>query len=161
MAQRETIETAYTECSALSVEPQWNLIVKSNGDETLGWSSSYWTNSVLLNEQSPVAEAGSAKYAAFNDAPFTQIRLCIDTPEDNCFEHTVASRYTSAQSLFSAGYIADDTLDRDADLVDARGPHHWSTGGQSSRAHLSRYGKRPSDMGLWSISVRVDYSGDF
>jgi len=101
-------------------ETQWQLVIKSNGDELLGFNSEYWTNSVLLNEQSPVAEAGNAKYAAFNDAPVTQIRLCMDSPEDNCFEHTLPSPQTSAHSLFSAGYIEDRTFDKE-DLLSVLG----------------------------------------
>jgi len=94
-------------------DTEWHLVIKSNGDTTLGFSSAYWTDSVLLNEQSPIAEAGNAKYAAFNDVSVAQIRLCIDSPEDNCFEHTLPSPQASARSLFSAGYIEDSTFDKE------------------------------------------------
>jgi len=91
----------------------WNLVMKSNGDTVLGFSSSYWTSSALLNEDSQPEDAGNAKYPAFNTAAVSQIRICIGDPATNCMEHSLASRKSSARSLFSSGYIPDTSFDRD------------------------------------------------
>jgi hypothetical protein len=45
----------------------WILIMKSNGDSTMGYSATYWTTANVLNETTPDRTANiNAKYDAFN-----------------------------------------------------------------------------------------------
>jgi len=119
--QREAIEAACNACPALEHDlgpnrgsPPWSLVMKSNGNTVLGFESSYWTSSALLNQDSPAADSGNAKYDAFNTAAVSQIKICIGDPSSNCMEHSLPSRHVSALSLFSSGYIPDDSFDRDS-----------------------------------------------
>lgn len=106
---------------AVDLPKGWKLVLKTNGDATLGYSSQYWTNSALLNENSDIGAVGNAKYNAFNTAPFNKVKLCVGSPNGNCVEHLVGQRYDNARSLFSAGYIRDDTFSRQ-DFLTTFGP---------------------------------------
>jgi len=86
--------------------------MKIGTDNTFGYSTSWWTNDELLNEQSLPESIGNAKYDAFVSIPFTKVRMCIGAPNDNCVEHQFAKQYQSAKELFSAGYINDPQVDR-------------------------------------------------
>ena len=39
----------------------WNLVMRIAQDKVFGYSSSYWTNDALLNENSPANATGNAK----------------------------------------------------------------------------------------------------
>jgi hypothetical protein len=86
---------------------RWSLAMKVSDGSILGFSSEYWTNWQLLNEQSPVEEPTNAKYEEFTNVPFKRMRMCIGSPHRNCVEHTFASIWPSAKELFSAGEIRD------------------------------------------------------
>ena len=94
-------------------------------DATFGYSSGYWTNTQLLNENSDVNENNNAKYAEFNNVPFSKLRMCIGSPTNNCVEHEFDKEYSSARELFSAGYIRDPTVDQQG-ILDAFGPTEGS-----------------------------------
>ena len=99
-------------------DPQvnWKLALKVGETSTLGFSSPLWTNTALLNEASPVGEMKDAKYSQFNTEPFKRIRMCVGSPESNCVTHVFSQRYESAKALFSAGYIRDESVDKDGIL---------------------------------------------
>ena len=82
-------------------------------DSTFGFSSSYWTNDQLLNENSVITEEVNAKYPAFLNTPFKEIRACAG---DNCFYHTFDNVLSSAKELFNKGYIRDPSVDQDGIL---------------------------------------------
>ena len=82
-------------------------------DKTLGFSSSYWTDDKLLNENSVISEEVNAKYSSFLNAPFTEIRACVG---DNCFYHKFDKAFSSAKELFAKGYIRDSSVDQDGIL---------------------------------------------
>jgi len=104
---------------------QWTLVMKIGMDSTLGYSSKYWEDDKLLDANSPVESAGNAKYAAFLNTPFKQIRMCIGAPTTNCVKHAFQKEWSNAKELFTAGYIRDATLDRDA-ILDVFGPKKGS-----------------------------------
>ena len=92
----------------------WKLVMKVGSQtDKLGFSSPLWTNGELLNQNSPIQDSTDAKYAAYLDAPFKEIRMCIGSPESNCVTHKFSKSYGSAKALFSAGYIRDQTVKRD------------------------------------------------
>ena len=99
----------------------WNLALKTNGDSTFGYSSSYWTNTKLLNENDDFGTPGNAKYDAFNTASFNKVKICVGSAHENCVEHTLSNTYPNAKSLFSAGYIKDGTFSQ-KDFNAAFGP---------------------------------------
>merc|ERR1712048_1201570 len=53
-----------------------------------------------------------AKYEAFSTVPFKTIRMCVNSPTENCIYHTFSKTYKSARELFSSGYIRDAKLDQ-------------------------------------------------
>ncbi|CAE7859127.1 rihA [Symbiodinium microadriaticum] len=99
----------------------WKLALKVGETSSLGFSSPLWTNTALLNEASPVGEMKDAKYSQFNTEPFKRIRMCVGSPESNCVTHVFSQRYDSAKALFSAGYIRDESVDKDG-LLSSFGP---------------------------------------
>ena len=84
--------------------------MKIGKDSTLGFSSSYWTNDALLNEGALPDVEGNAKYAPFISQPFIKIKICIESPTENCVEHAFSEEYPSAKALFSSGFIRDETI---------------------------------------------------
>ena len=82
-------------------------------DSTFGFSSLYWTNDELLNENSVITEEVNAKYPAFLNTAFKEIRACVG---DNCFYHTFDNVLSSAKELFTKGYIRDPSVDKDGIL---------------------------------------------
>merc|ERR1719265_2083809 len=94
------------------IKEQWKLVMRISGGDTFGYSSSYWTNDKLLNENEPDDAAGNAKYSAFSKVPFSKIRMCVGKPDTNCVEHKFTRDYANAKALFAAGYIRDTTLDQ-------------------------------------------------
>jgi len=93
---------------------RWQLVMKvGTQTDKLGFSSALWTNDQLLNQNSPMQDSTDAKYAAYLNVPFKEIRMCIGSPESNCVTHKFSKSYDSAKALFSAGYIRDQTVKRD------------------------------------------------
>eukprot|EP00439_Symbiodinium_sp_Y106_P057072 s365_g8.t1 len=103
------------------VKVNWKLALKVGETSTLGFSSPLWTNTALLNEASPVDTVEDAKYKEFNAEPFERIRMCVGSPESNCVVHDFSKRYSSARALFSAGYIRDESVDKDG-ILSSFGP---------------------------------------
>ena len=104
-----------------SCQANWKLALKVGETKTLGFSSPLWTNTALLNEASAVDTIEDAKYKEFNTEPFKRIRMCVGTAESNCVEHVFSQKYESARALFSAGYIRDESVDKDG-ILSSFGP---------------------------------------
>jgi len=101
-------------CTDPAGKARWQLVMKvGTQTDKLGFSSALWTNDQLLNENSPMQDSTDAKYAAYLNVPFKEIRMCIGSPESNCVTHQFSKSYDSAKALFSAGYIRDQTVKRD------------------------------------------------
>ena len=81
-------------------------------DSTFGYSSTYWTNDQLLNENSAITDNVNAKYSSFLSTPFKTIRMCSGGPDSNCAVHNFNRVWNNAKELFSAGYIREPTLDQ-------------------------------------------------
>ena len=79
--------------------------MKIGEDSTFGFSSPYWTNDKLLNQDPSFSSKDNAKYAAFLSTPFKTIRMCTDSSGHNCISHSFPEAWKSAKDLFSAGYI--------------------------------------------------------
>ena len=81
-------------------------------DSTFGYSSDYWTNDQLLNENSAITDNVNAKYPSFLNTSFKTIRMCSGGPDSICAFHTFDRVWNNAKDLFSAGYIREPTLDQ-------------------------------------------------
>ena len=81
-------------------------------DDTFGYSSGYWTNDDLLNENSALSDNVNAKYSAFLTQPFSMIFLCSGSPDTNCVSYTFDQEWTNAKDLFSAGHIRDPSINQ-------------------------------------------------
>lgn len=91
--------------AAPSSSSGWTVILKTNGDDTFQYDSSYWTSTAnVLNEDSDPYAPGNAKYSEYNTMRFTEVRACVDTL-DNCLDgHTFAEPYANAAQLFGGGH---------------------------------------------------------
>jgi hypothetical protein len=56
----------------------WTLLLKANGDSTLGYSKSAWTDASLLNPTDLTTQPGNAKYQSFLSLPITTLRSELD-----------------------------------------------------------------------------------
>ena len=90
-------------------------------DSTFGFSSSYWTNDQLLNENSAMTDHVNAKYSSFLNVPFNEIRMCVGEVASNCVSHTFGKVWSSAKELFNAGYIRDPSVQKNG-ILRAYGP---------------------------------------
>ena len=70
-------------------------------DSTFGYSSAYWTNDSLLNENALPNDNVNAKFATFLNAPFNQIRMYSRT---NCLSYSFKKTWDSANQLFDSGF---------------------------------------------------------
>ena len=73
-------------------------------DSTFGFSSSYWTNDALLNENSAIDEKVNAKYASFLSKSFNTIRMCSEVENTNCVSYTFEKTWDNPKQLFSSGF---------------------------------------------------------
>jgi len=94
-------------------DDNWIPIMKIAEDSTFGYTSPYWTNEKLLNENSLPNANINAKYAAFLNTPFNQIRMCS---RNNCVAYFFKKPWDSARQLFSSGFQRAADLDQ-ADLL--------------------------------------------
>ena len=85
-------------------------------DLTFGFSSPYWTNNQLMNENSAITDQVNAKYSAFLNVPFQEIRICVGDVDSNCVSHTFDNVWSSAKELFNAGYVRDTLVDHNGIL---------------------------------------------
>ena len=90
----------------------WVPIMQITEDETFGYSSGYWTNDELLNENSSITDNINAKYAAFLNQPFSMIFMCTGSSDTNCVSHTFDRQWSNAKELFSAGHIRDPSINQ-------------------------------------------------
>ena len=81
-------------------------------DETFGYSSGYWTNDELLNEDSAPSDNVNAKYSGFLTQPFSMIFLCTGGPDTDCVSHTFRQEWNNAKDLFSAGHVRDISINQ-------------------------------------------------
>lgn len=86
----------------------------------LGYNSQLWTNTDLLNPESPEDRPDNAKYQAYLDVPFRRLRACVGSSHGQCIYHSFESPWSSALALFSAGYVRDTSVDQ-AGMVQAFG----------------------------------------
>ena len=96
----------------LSIFTVWVPIMQITEDETFGYSSGYWTNDELLNENSSITDNINAKYAAFLNQPFSMIFMCTGSSDTNCVSHTFDRQWSNAKELFSAGHIRDPSINQ-------------------------------------------------
>ena len=73
-------------------------------DGTFGFTSAYWTNDALLNENSSPSDNVNAKYAAFLNVPFNTIRMCSGSENTNCVSYTFDNTWDNAKQLFNSGF---------------------------------------------------------
>ena len=71
-------------------------------DSTFGFSSAYWTNDVLLNENSAINEEVNAKYASFLSKSFDTIRMCSENA--TCVSYAFGKTWDNAKQLFNSGF---------------------------------------------------------
>ena len=88
-------------------------------DSTFGYTSPYWTDEKLLNENSLPNANVNAKYAAFLNTPFNQIQMCS---RNNCVAYSFKKPWDSARQLFSSGFQRAADLDQE-DLLAVFDPY--------------------------------------
>ena len=91
---------------------EWTYIMRIKEDSTFGYNSAYWTNDQFLNENSSITDNVNAKYPSFLSTSFKTIRICSESPDDNCVSYTFDHVWNNAKELFSAGYIRAPTIDQ-------------------------------------------------
>ena len=79
-------------------------------DSTFGYTSAYWTNDALLNENALPDDNVNAKFATFLNASFNQIRMCSRT---NCLSYSFKNTWDSAKQLFNSGFQRAADQDQD------------------------------------------------
>ena len=84
-------------------------------DSVFGYNSPYWTNDVLLSENSSPLDNVNAKYAAFLNASFNTIRMCSGSVDTNCVSYTFNTTWDSARELFNSPFIR--AADQNQDLI--------------------------------------------
>ena len=84
-------------------------------DSVFGYNSPYWTNDVLLNENSSPLDNVNAKYAAFLITSFNTIRMCSGSVDTNCVSYTFNTTWDSARELFDSPFIR--AADQSQDLI--------------------------------------------
>ena len=114
--------------------PGWVPIMKIVEDSTFGFSSPYWTNNKLLNDDSSFSSNANAKYAAFLSTPFQTIRMCVDSKGHDCVSYRFPEVWKSAKDLFSAGYIRTPNLSQEK-LLEIFGPKNGSYRVSNNRKH--------------------------
>ena len=58
-------------------EYTWSTVMKMGQTTTLGFSSAYWENDQLLNENTDVTVEGDGKYSSYLTQAFKTIRMCV------------------------------------------------------------------------------------
>eukprot|EP00438_Fugacium_kawagutii_P001911 Skav218218 [mRNA] locus=scaffold1375:86487:92544:- [translate_table: standard] len=108
----EDVESNGVTVSATTSSEPWILVMKISQGTVLGYESELWTNAELLNPTSPEDMPDNAKYQAYLDTPFKRLRACVGSSNGRCVQHSFDVEWSSAQALFSAGYIPDSTVDQ-------------------------------------------------
>lgn len=115
-----SVESNGINVSATRTEHPWILVMKLSQGGVLGYNSQLWTNTDLLNPESPEDRPDNAKYQAYLDVPFRRLRACVGSSHGQCIYHSFESPWSSALALFSAGYVRDTSVDQ-AGMVQAFG----------------------------------------
>eukprot|EP01045_Picozoa_sp_COSAG04_P040656 COSAG04_NODE_11982_length_677_cov_1.074394_2_plen_129_part_01 len=55
----------------------WSVVLKTNGDSTLGYSSPLWGDDQTLHPETNPTEPGNAKYRYYLDLPFDAVMGCV------------------------------------------------------------------------------------
>ena len=76
----------------------WTLLLRTNGDSTLGYTSVAWTTDNLISPTLVSTAVGNAKYRSFNEQTISTLRGCF-VPDDFCYSMAVGGR--TALSIFS------------------------------------------------------------
>ena len=118
--QVSSVESNGINVSATSASEPWVLVMKISDGGVLGYDSPLWGNAELLNANSPEDQPGNAKYSSYNTVSFKRLRACVGSAHGQCIYYSFPTTYSSAQALFSAGYVRDYTVDQ-AGLVQALG----------------------------------------
>ncbi|CAL1168986.1 unnamed protein product [Cladocopium goreaui] len=115
-----SVESNGITVSATTASEPWILVMKISQGGVLGYESELWTNTELLNPDSPEDMPDNAKYQAFLDTPFKRLRACVGSSNGKCVHHSFDVEWSSAKDIFSAGYIRDPRVDQ-AGLIQALG----------------------------------------
>jgi hypothetical protein len=98
------------------------------GSDTFQYNARYWTDSSVLNETggASVSDSDNAdvKMSAFSTFPISALTLCYKSL-NNCYTYELGATYTSAQSLFSSGFIRSPNLGYGSGTADA-GKRAWT-----------------------------------
>lgn len=81
----------------------WTLLLKSDGDATLGYSAPAWSDAVLLNETDLTLQTGNAKYQSFLSLPVAMLRGELDG-----FRFTQSFAGLTAQQIFAGAPMIVD-----------------------------------------------------
>ena len=56
----------------------WTLVLKADGDNTLWYGASYWTDNTLLADDALNVSPGNSKFASFLHVKVTEMKACLD-----------------------------------------------------------------------------------
>ncbi len=76
----------------------WTLLLKTNGDTTLGYNASEWTSVGTLNPTDTTPSSANAKYRSFDELNISEMRGCF-VADDFCFSMPLGGR--TALTVFS------------------------------------------------------------
>jgi len=99
-------------CKPDDVKTPIQLIMKIGSGDKFGYSSAYWTDQKLLNENTAATQKGDAKYPTFLNAAFSEIMVCVGSANANCVVHKFKKTYLNAVELFKSKYQRDTTVDK-------------------------------------------------
>ena len=83
----------------------WTLIWKTAQNATFGYTSDYWTTNNVLAADDVNLNVGTSKFQGFNTLSLTSIKVCVTSPNTNCFSHTFSAPLSSALALFSGSWL--------------------------------------------------------
>lgn len=89
---------AYSAVCDMTDDGGWTLLLKANGDATLGFDAAAWTNDALIAPDDLTTTLGNAKYPAFLSLPVTRLRGELD---GYSYRKTFATQ--TARQIFSGG----------------------------------------------------------
>jgi len=105
----EGLSSAPTTTPLLIPQGPSTLLMKLKASSnTFQYDASYWTDTSVLNEAGGASVSDSddedVKMSAFNTLSISALTMCYKTLT-NCYSYDLGATYTSAQSLFSSGFI--------------------------------------------------------
>ena len=97
-------------CDMTRNDGGWTLLLKGNGDATLGFTAPEWTSSDLIHPTDLTTQSGNAKYQSFVSVPVTTLRGELDGfLYAQAFDSRTAQQIFSGEPAYVMGYPTFNT----------------------------------------------------